>query len=347
MAFFNSLKRIDKSMSEEQKPSEHDPWKDNPQAPPKGQGEQWEKELITKLTMGALTEQRRARRWGVFFKLFMVAYVLVFLFAFMPDSDGGLGVGKDHTALIEIRGAIASDTEANADDIVAALRDAFDDKHTKGIILRINSPGGSPVQAGYVNDEIKRLRDLNPEIPVYAVVADMCASGGYYIAVAADEIYADKASMVGSIGVVMSSFGFVDTMEKLGVERRLLTAGESKGFLDPFSPSKSSDLAHVGTMLGGIHQQFIEIVKSGRGERLKDDPTLFTGLVWTGEQALELGLIDGLGSASYVAREVIGETNIVDYTYRPDPIQQFAEKLGLGAAKAGINLLGLDAARLQ
>ena len=337
-------------MSDEKKTTGQDAWTDNsrvnaPAADLKKSNEAdqgWEKELITKLAMGALTEQRRARRWGIFFKLVMVVYVVVFLIALIPEGDGGLHVGESHTALIEIRGTIAADSEANADSIVSALRDAFDDKKTKGVILRINSPGGSPVQAGYVNDEIKRLKGLHPDIPVYAVVADMCASGGYYIAAAADKIYANKASMVGSIGVLMSSFGFVDTMEKLGVERRLLTAGKSKGLMDPFSPMKEEDVKHIKSMLGNIHQQFINVVKEGRGDRLKDDDTLFTGLIWTGEQALDLGLVDGLGSASYVAREIIGEENIVDFTRRPAPLERFAEKLGIGAASAGAKLLGLD-----
>lgn len=337
-------------MSDENKSAAgHEPWKDNPEVQSSQSSGNWEKELINKLAMGALTEQRRARRWGIFFKLVMVAYVVVFLVALLPSKDSGsLHVGGSHTALVEIQGTIASDTEANADAIVSALRDAFKDEGTKGIVLRINSPGGSPVQAGYVNDEIKRLKGIHPDIPVYAVIVDMCASGGYYIAAAADEIYANKASMVGSIGVVMSGFGFVDTMNKLGVERRLLTAGESKGFLDPFSPAKEADIKHVRTMLGNIHEQFINVVKEGRGDRLKDDGTLFSGLIWTGEQSLALGLIDGLGSASYVARELIGEENIVDFTYHPSPLEQFAERLGMGAMKAGAKVFGLgDSATLQ
>ncbi len=307
----------------------------------------WERELINDLALGALKEQRRTRRWGIFFKLFMVAYFVTFLVVLMPSTDGGLGVGKDHTALIEIRGVIADGAEASADNIVGSLRNAFKDKHTKGIILRINSPGGSPVQAGYINDEIKRLREQYADIPVYAVITDMCASGGYYIAVAADEIYADKASLVGSIGVVMSGFGFVDTMEKLGVERRLLTAGESKGFLDPFSPMKDDDLKHVRSMLGSIHQQFIDVVKEGRGDRLKDDASLFTGLVWTGEQGLELGLVDGMGSASYVAREIIGQETIVDYSYTPDPIERITKQLGGVMAETFARIVGLEAGTIR
>ncbi len=332
---------------ENNKNTGHDSWTQNPPTQDKVGSAVWEKELITKLTMGALTEQRRARRWGIFFKLFMVAYVLVFLLLLIPKTDGGIGGTKKHTALIDVRGVIAADAEASADNIISGLRDAFKNKHAAGVILRINSPGGSPVQSGYVSDEIKRLRKLHPKVPLYAVITDVCASGGYYIAAAADEIYADKASMVGSIGVLMSTFGFVDAMEKLGVERRLLTAGENKGFLDPFSPMKENDIDHVQSMLGNIHQQFIDTVKAGRGDRLKESKGLFTGLVWTGEQGLEMGLVDALGSSSYVAREIIGEEHIVDYTYQPDPIERFADRLGIVMAKTFASIAGIDAATLR
>ena len=245
------------------------------------------------------------------------------------------------------RDVIADDAEANADDIISSLREAFENKNTTGVLMRINSPGGSPVQSGYISDEIKRLRGLHPNTPLYAVVGDMCASGGYYIAAAADEIYADKASLVGSIGVIMSSFGFVDAIEKLGVERRMLTAGENKGFLDPFSPLKERDVKHIRSMLGNIHDQFIETVKAGRGERLKISDDLFSGLVWTGEQGLKLGLVDGLGSASYVAREIIGEENIVDFTFQPDPIERFVNQLGVVMAETFAKISGLEAGKLQ
>lgn len=325
-----------------------DPWTQNPLSSEKSmsknhENEGWERELITNLAMGALKEQRRARRWGIFFKLFMVAYLIVFLVALIPSTDGaGLGMGKPHTALIEVRGVIAADSEANADNVVTSLRNAFKSKNASGIILRINSPGGSPVQAGYIYDEIKRLRELHPEKSVYAVITDMCASGGYYIASAADEIYADKASMVGSIGVVMSSFGFVDSMEKLGVERRMMTAGESKGFLDPFSPLKADDVSHIESMLDNIHQQFIDVVKAGRGERLKSNEALFSGLIWTGEQSVDLGLVDGLGSASYVAREIIGQEKVIDYTVQPDPFEQFANRLGVVMAETFARISGME-----
>lgn len=333
-------------------PDSKDPWTQNPIIDEKNMkknsnNEDWERELISNLAMGALKEQRRARRWGIFFKLFMVVYLIVFLVALIPSKDGGLGMAKPHTALIEVRGVIADDADASADNIVTSLRDAFEAKHVSGIIMRINSPGGSPVQAGYVYDEIKRLREKYPEKALYAVITDMCASGGYYIASAADEIYADKASMVGSIGVIMNGFGFVDTMEKLGVERRMLTAGESKGFLDPFSPLKEKDVNHVKSMLSNIHQQFIDVVKAGRGDRLKDNEELFSGLIWTGEQSMELGLVDGLGSASYVAREIIGQEKVVDYTVQPDPFEQFANRFGVVMAKTFARISGMEAGAIR
>lgn len=295
----------------------------------------WERELIERLATFGLKEQRSRRRWGIFFKVLLVLYVLVLTWQALPGFMGEEALkGGKHTALIEIRGVIADDAEANADSIISGLRDAFDDKRTAGVIVRINSPGGSPVQAGYVNDEIARLRGLHPDIPLYAVVTDMCASGGYYIAAAADGIYADKASVVGSIGVLMNGFGFVGAMDKLGIERRLLTAGENKGFLDPFSPQREEDVTHIRKMLGAIHEQFIDTVRKGRGERLKENDELFSGLVWTGEQGLELGLVDGLGSSSYVAREVIGHERIIDYTYRPPVFERFAERIGVTFARA-------------
>lgn len=287
-----------------------------------------EQNLVNRIAWEAIAEQRRARRWGIFFKLLFALYVLVFLLLYLPPEwTSSAMVGQKHTALVDIDGVISQDTEANADYVVTGLRRAFEDENTAGVILRINSPGGSPVQAGYIYDEIKRLRDMYPEIPLYAVITDICASGGYYIAAAADEIYANKASVVGSIGVVMSGFGFVDAIDKLGIERRLLTAGENKGFLDPFSPLKESDVEHVNEILHQVYQQFIDIVKAGRGDRLKDDDRLYSGLIWTGEQSMELGLVDALGSAGYVAREVIGAEKIIDYTLHDTYFQQFAKQL--------------------
>ncbi len=301
---------------------------------------EFQQALVNKIAAEAITEQRRARRWGVFFKLFMVVYVSVFTLMFFVDGwDGASVTGKKHTALVDISGVISAESQANADYIVSGLRAAFEDKNTAGIILRINSPGGSPVQAGYVNSEIYRLREEYPDIPFYSVITDICASGGYYIATAGDKIYADKASVVGSIGVIMSGFGFVDTIDKLGIERRLLHAGENKGFLDPFSPLKSEEVAHVETLLTDIHQQFVDVVKKGRGDKLVNDEKIFSGLIWTGEQSIALGLVDALGSPGYVAREVIGAEKIVDFTKRKTFLDQFASQIGATFARSISSIL--------
>lgn len=304
------------------------------------QGAGRDRKLIEKLVMSMQSEQRKSRRWGVFFKALTFVYLFALIFiVYSPfDSDLGAETGE-HTALIEINGPISADEEANADSIVTALRDAFETDNAKAIILRINSPGGSPVQSGYINDEIERLRGEHPDKKVYAVVMDIGASGAYYIAAAADEIYADKASLVGSIGVTASSFGFTGLMDKLGVERRIHTSGKHKAFLDPFSPENKEETEFWQSVLDTTHQQFIAQVKEGRGGRLKDDPRLFTGLIWTGEQAVKLGLIDGLGSSSYVAREVVGAKEMVDYSRRPSPLQQIAEKLGVSAGNGIANTL--------
>lgn len=299
-------------------------------------GQQWERDLLNRLAFASLNEQRRARRWGIFFKILLFIYLFALFFMIKPDlGQQMLGTAEElsntkHVALVDVQGLIADDTEASANTVISGLRSAFANKNTVGVIVRINSPGGSPVQSGYINDEIKRLRSKHPEIPLYAVITDLCASGGYYIAAAADKIYADKASIVGSIGVIMSSFGFVETLKKLGIERRLLTAGEHKAFLDPFSPQKPEDNEHVKTLLKNIHEQFINVVKAGRGDRLKvaENPQLFSGLVWTGEQAVQLGLVDALGSSSFVAREVLKTEKIVDFTTKPNYLEQFAERLG-------------------
>ncbi|KAF0193170.1 MAG: protease IV [Gammaproteobacteria bacterium] len=314
--------------------------------PPSGRGDQvtWEREVIERLATFGLKEQRSRRRWGIFFKVLLVAYILVLSWQALPRffGDDALTGGK-HTALVDIYGEISDAAEANADSVILGLRDAFEDKQTAGVILRINSPGGSPVQAGYVNDEMTRLRGLYPNIPLYVVITDMCASGGYYIAAAADKIYADKASIVGSIGVLMNGFGFVGALDKLGIERRLLTAGEHKGFLDPFSPAKDDDIRHIKGLLSSIHAQFIATVKKGRGDRLKDSPEIFSGLVWTGEQGIALGLVDGLGNSSYVAREVIGEKKIVDYTHRPPLFDRFVERIGVTLVRvAGLTQMRLN-----
>lgn len=282
-------------------------------------------------------EHRRTRRWGIFFKCLTFIYLFVALAMFSPlmSFDKGISRSASHTAVIDVKGMIADKEPASADNIVGSLRAAFKDENTKGVILRINSPGGSPVQSGYIYDEIRRLRAEKPDIKVYAVITDLGASGAYYIASAADQIYADKASLVGSIGVTAAGFGFVGTMEKLGVDRRTYTSGEHKAFLDPFQPPKADETAFWQGVLDTTHRQFIASVKAGRGDRLKDKdhPELFSGLVWTGEQAVGLGLVDGLGSASSVARDVIKEKDMVDYTVQESPFDRFSKKLGASIAE--------------
>jgi protease-4 len=302
----------------------------------------WERGVIERLAADALKEQRRSRRWGIFFKLLGFGYLTVLILILLDWRPGGESLTK-HTALVEIEGTIEAKGNASADNITGALQSAFKDKNTQGVILRINSPGGSPVQSGIIYDEIRRLRGLHPDIPMYAVVEDVCASGGYYIAAAADKIYVDKASIVGSIGVRMDQFGFVDAIAKVGVERRSFTAGENKDFLDPFLPLEPKQVDHVKTMLGEIHQQFIDVVKKGRGKRLKDSPELFSGLFWTGAKSIELGLADGLGTVDYVAREVIKAEQIVDYTQKENVAERLAKRFGAGAAQS----LGISASRFQ
>lgn len=291
--------------------------------------------LIEKTVSQLGIEQRRSRRWGIFFKLLTFFYLFALLGLMGGEFSGNVKHTSDkYTGLVDLKGVIADGEEANADFLVTGLRAAFEDEGTQAVILRINSPGGSPVQSGYVYDEIKRLRVLYPEKPLYAVISDIGASGAYYIAAAADQIFADKASLVGSIGVVASGFGFVNTMEKLGVERRLYTAGEHKGFLDPFSVEKSEEVDFWKGVLKNTHDQFISKVKEGRGDRLQVTENTFSGLIWNGEQALEFGLIDGLGSAGYVAREVVGADEIVDFTPQPDPFERLSKTLGIAAASA-------------
>ncbi len=291
--------------------------------------------LIEKMVGSLHVEHRRARRWGIFFKLLTFTYLFAILALFWMNNDISTDdvVPHAHTALVEVRGPISDDEEANADALITALREAFKAERSQAVILRINSPGGSPVQSGYVYDEIKRLRNLYPQKKVYAVITDIGASGAYYIAAAADEIYADKASLVGSIGVISSSFGFVDLIDKLGVERRTLTAGENKAFLDPFAPLRDQDREFWQTVLDTTHQQFIQQVKNGRGDRLKGGDELFSGLIWTGEQAVELGLIDGLGSSSMVARDIVGAEKLIDYTSRPRPIDRIIKQFGAEVAR--------------
>jgi protease IV len=294
----------------------------------------WERGLIEKLAGAALKEQRRARRWGIFFKLLTFAYLTVLVLLVLDwRGPDGLAAGK-HTALVDVVGVIDARGDSSADRVTEALQNAFKNKNTQGVILRINSPGGSPVQAGIIYDEIRRLRGIYPNIPMYAVVEDICASGGYYIAAAADKIYVDKASIVGSIGVIMDGWGFTGAMEKVGVERRALVSGENKAFLDPFSPVDEKQKRHAQSMLDDIHKQFIDVVKRGRGKRLKETPDIFSGLLWTGEKSVELGLSDGLGSVDYVAREVIKAEDIFDFTKKQDITERFAKRFG--AAMAGV-----------
>mgnify|MGYP001817706732 CR=1 FL=1 len=303
----------------------------------------WERKVIQDLAFAAIKEQRTSRRWGYVFKGLILLYLVALLMITMSGQKLPAQT-EQHTALVEINGLIAADAEANADTIISGIRDAFDNTLAQGLILRLNTPGGSPVQAGIINDEITRLKETRPDFPVYAVIQDVCASGGYYIAASAKEIYADKASIVGSIGVRMDSFGFTETIKKLGIERRSLTAGENKAFLDPFMPMKEQDIQHAHSMLNNIHQQFIDVVKTGRGDRLADDPRLFSGLFWSGEQALPLGLIDGLANSSTVARDIIGADEIVDYTPRPNYLDRFAGRLGASISQAFIksSTLGLQ-----
>jgi len=307
--------------------------------PAAGGGENWERGVLERLVRSVLDEQRRARRWGIFFKSLGFLYLFVVLFLAL----GWLG-GKEkalpgkHTALVELNGVIAPDSQASAERVNAGLQDAFKDGKTAGVILRVNSPGGSPVQAAQINSEMRRLRALYPKIPLYAVVEDVCASGGYYVAVAADRIYVDQASIVGSIGVLMDGFGFTGTMQKLGVERRLLTAGDNKGFLDPFSPLNPKQRDYAEKLLADVHRQFIDVVKQGRGNRLKETPEMFSGLIWTGQQSIELGLTDALGSVDYVAREVIKAEDIVDFTPHENVVERFARRFGAASAEALVRM---------
>ncbi len=318
-------------------------WKKSEPQPGPGDAD-WEKALVNRVVLDHLDERKRSRRWGILFKLLTFAYLTFLLVLLWPDGFiESVKKSEEHTALVEVKGVIAPETNASADRIVTALRKAYEDENTKGIILRINSPGGSPVQAGYINDEIKRLREEHPDIPVYAVAADLCASGGYYIAVAADEIYVDKASLVGSIGVRIGTFGFVDAIQELGIERRLLTAGQNKGILDPFSPLPEDQKAFVQIVLDRLHQQFIGEVKEGRGDRLKGGDELFSGLFWSGEESVALGLADGLGSSGYVARELIGAEEVVEFSAKKDLLERFADRLGASIADSILRMTGAGA----
>ena len=298
------------------------------------QDSNWERQALERIASAGLVEQRRSRRWGIFFKTLGVLYFSLFLIGlFAIDwADYGASSTQPHTAMVRLDGIIADGQSASAEQINQALRDAFANVFAKAVIIKINSPGGSPVQSAQINKEIRRLKALYPEKKVYAVVDDICASGGLYVAVAADEIYADESSIVGSIGVRMDGFGFVDAMDKLGVERRLLTAGEHKALLDPFTPVDSFEKNHLQELLDSIHDEFIAVVKAGRGDRLADNADLFSGLFWSGRGALELGLIDGLASADEVARDMIEAEEIIDYSIKPSVLDQFANRVGTAVA---------------
>ena len=308
----------------------------------------YEKQLLEKIALASLQELKAKRRWGIFFKLAGLAYLVAVLILVVDwGASEKLVDGSRYTALINIRGTIEANGEASAEKINGALQSAFEAKGTAGIIVRINSPGGSPVQAGIVYDEIRRLRAKYPDIALYAVVEDICASGGYYIASAADRIFVDKASIVGSIGVLMDGFGFTEAMNKLGVERRLLTAGENKGFLDPFSPQDLVQKQHAQTLLEEIHNQFIDVVRKGRGSRLKETPEMFSGLMWTGAESIKMGLADDFGTVDTVARNVIKAEDILDYSVKENIAERFAKRLGADVGQSiALRLFG-DSSRLH
>jgi protease-4 len=297
----------------------------------------WERKTLEKLAFASLNEQKASRRWKTFVRLSWLVFLIALVWLALHRGVSPTSVSTPHTAVVEIKGEIAAGADASAEFVNAALQAAFEDEGSKAVVLLINSPGGSPVQAGMMNDEILRLKAKYKK-PVYAVVEETAASAAYYIAVAADKIYVDKASIVGSIGVLMDGFGFTGLMDKLGVERRLMTAGENKGFLDPFSAQSERQRAFAQTMLNQIHQQFITVVKNGRGDRLKETPEMFSGLFWSGEQAVNLGLADQFGSLEFVAREVVKAEDIIDYTRRENVAERLAKRfgaaLGEGAMKA-------------
>lgn len=303
----------------------------------------WERATLEKLAFASLHEQRLARRWRIFVRLAWLTFFVSVAWLGFSQSTAGNNVTTPHTAVIEIKGEIASGAQASAELIVSSLRAAFEDSGAQAVVLLINSPGGSPVQAGIINDEIKRLKTLHKK-PVYAVVEESAASAAYYIAVSADQIFVDKASIVGSIGVLMDGFGFTGLMDKLGVERRLMTAGVNKGFLDPFSPQTEAQRAYAQAMLDQIHQQFIAVVREGRGTRLKETPETFSGLFWSGQQAIELGLADQLGSLDFVAREVVKAEEIIDYTRRDNVAERLVKRFGAAMGSGAVQALKATAA---
>lgn len=309
--------------------------------------DQWERKLVEKIAMAGVAEQRRARRWGIFFKLLTFAYITWIIVMVMGWQASEAPTAEKHTALVEIDGLIAPGTDSSAERVNSALQAAFEDRRTKGVVLRINSPGGSPVQAQTIYDEMQRLRKKYPNVPLYAVVEDLCASGGYYVAVGADRIYVSKSSIVGSIGVRMDGFGVTGLMEKLGVERRLLTAGENKAMLDPFLPLDERHKQHALALMNEIHAQFIAVVREGRGDRLKETPDMFSGLIWTGQKGIELGLADAVGSLDYVAREVVKADEIVDFTQKENIAERLARRFGASVARVFAELALREAPALR
>jgi protease IV len=333
-------------MNESQPPAGPDPYSAaevsaaQPGARPEAErlGPEWERATFEKLMFATLAEQRTARRWRTFTRLAWLVFFVFLVWAVMHRGTGNTDKTGPHTAVIEIKGEIASGADTSADAVVGAMRSAFEESSAKAVVLLINSPGGSPVQAGIIYDEIKRMKAKYNK-PIYAVVEESCASAAYYIAAATDRIYVDKASIVGSIGVLMDGFGFTGLMDKLGIERRLMTAGENKGFLDPFSPQTEKQRVFAQSMLDQVHRQFIGAVKSGRGKRLKETPELFSGLFWTGQQSIDLGLADQLGNLDYVAREVVKAEDLVDYTRRENVAERLAKKFGAAMGEGAIHAL--------
>ena len=305
------------------------------------QEDKWEHNVIEKIALASIQEQSRARKWGIFFKSLFFIYVFSLLgmnvYPKIKDSLGG--DGKYHTAVVDISGVIAEDKDANAADIIDSLRDAVKDDQTKGIILHANSPGGSPVQSNYVYEEIRNIKKAHPSLPIYAVVSDICASGCYYIASASDKIFVNPSSLIGSIGVIMDGFGFVDVMQKLGVERRLLTAGAHKAMLDPFSPPKADETEFMQSLINQVHQQFITAVKTGRGDRLKETPDMFSGLVWTGEESIKIGISDAYGNDDFVAKNIIGAEKQVNVSQQKSFLDKMSGKLGASFGQALGSLL--------
>ncbi len=291
---------------------------------------QWERNVIEKIASDSLSEQRKTRRWGIFFKLLTLFYLSIILIFVITSGRSQVPASGDFSALIKINGVIGTGLDVSAEDVISSLKDAYSYTGTKAIILEINSPGGSPVQSGMINDEIRRGQQMFPDIPVYAVVQDICASGGYYIAVAADKIFVDKASIVGSIGVRIDGFGFEEIIKKIGVERRLITSGENKGILDPFLPVPPKQSVFIKQLLDEVHQQFIDVVKQGRGDKLSTNPDIFSGLFWNGDRAITLGLVDDFGTVDSVARDIVRNEEIIDFTIYDSFGDTLAEKIGVG-----------------